>query len=112
MSSTIARAQPLLSCVSTAGQLVECNFNRYIAPTTITIPSEESFAAVNVLLTFVPARTPRKLISARIPIRRLRTASLMPGFTAFGQNSPRYVTNKFAFAAHDVTRTNHTSHAT
>ena len=42
----------------------------------------------------------------------VRTASFMAGRVDCGQNSPRYVTNRLAFAAQEVSRTNHTNHAT
>src|SRR5271165_3489332 len=98
--------------VTVDGGMIRCVAIKYTAPATHTNPSAPSFAAVNALLIPVLPRTPRKLIAARIPTSAVRTANFASGCVARGQNSPRYVTNKFALAAHAVSRTNHTSHPT
>src|SRR5579863_8614770 len=112
MSRTKACAQPLGRADRAAAGAMGCVVMRYKAPATATRPSEASFAIVNDVLTRVPVRTPKKLITARIPIRAVRIESFARGCTAPGQNSPRYTAKRLALAAHDARRTNHTSQAT
>src|SRR5580692_3354618 len=59
------------------------------APADTTISNGRIFATVNTLLTAVPCRAPRALMSASTPTNNVRIANRGHGAFAAGQNSAR-----------------------